>query len=72
MRGRFPPEHVHVRLHEEYELLAGRAAYSQGGVKGEAGPGDKIDFPAQVPHVHPYSISNEELRMISRGWLPQP
>jgi hypothetical protein len=71
-QGRFPAEHVHVRLHEEYEILSGQAAYRRGGVEGRAGPRDVIDFPAQVAHVHPYSISNEELHMRSRGWLPEP
>jgi hypothetical protein len=71
-QGRFPQEHVHVRLHEQYDILSGQAKYRRAGVNGRAGPGDVIDFPAQVAHVHPYSISNEELHMRSRGWLPQP
>lgn len=71
-QGRFPQEHVHLRLHEQYEILSGQAAYRRAGVEGQAGPGDVIDFPARVAHVHPYSISDEQLHMRSSGWLPQP
>ena len=71
-KGRFPQEHVHLRLHEEYEILSGQAEYRRGGVQGRAGPGDVVDLPAQLAHVHPYSVSAEELHMRSRGWLPQP
>lgn len=57
------PPHLHPTYVETFEILAGRARYRLGGEVHQAGPGDRVVLPAGIPHVHPWSESDEELRV---------
>lgn len=57
------PAHFHPAFTERFEILAGDARYRLGGVEREAHPGDALTFPAGVVHLHPWSISANELRV---------
>jgi mannose-6-phosphate isomerase-like protein (cupin superfamily) len=61
--GKYPPEHVHRVQVEQFDIISGRAKYRRGGLESEAGPGDTVDFPTNVPHIHPWSESDEPLHM---------
>ena len=57
------PGHVHTSIHETFEVLQGRAKYRLGSDTKTAKAGETIVMPAMVPHVHPWSDSEEELRV---------
>ncbi len=57
----FTRPHGHRRYVERFEILAGRAGYVIGGVAGAAGAGETVVVPLNTIHVHPWSISDEEL-----------
>jgi uncharacterized cupin superfamily protein len=57
------PSHVHTVANETFEILRGRAKYQLGRTVGTAGPGDRVEMPAGVPHKHPWSDSGEELHV---------
>jgi mannose-6-phosphate isomerase-like protein (cupin superfamily) len=58
------PAHVHPQARETFEILSGRAKYRVGSMEGVAERGETIVMPAGVTHVHPWSDSDEELRVI--------
>ena len=62
-RGKYPPEHVHLNQNERFEIISGQARYQLGGVERAAGPGDVLDFPVNVPHIHPWSTSADGLHL---------
>lgn len=55
------PPHRHRLYVERFEILAGRAAYVLGGEEHVAEVGQTVVVPADTTHVHPWSISDEEL-----------
>lgn len=55
--------HRHRRYIERFEVLAGRAGYVLGSQEGTAVVGDVIEVPRETTHVHPWSISDEPLRV---------
>lgn len=57
------PPHVHPTYTETFIILAGQARYRLGGEEKSAQPGDRIVMPGGVPHVHPWSASDEELHV---------
>jgi mannose-6-phosphate isomerase-like protein (cupin superfamily) len=57
------PAHVHSAYEETFEILKGRALYRLGAETKSAAAGDKIVLPPRVPHVHPWSNSDEELHV---------
>jgi len=57
------PAHFHRATTETFEVLSGRARYRLGEVEGTAGPGERIVMPPMVPHIHPWSDSDEELHV---------
>lgn len=57
------PRHQHPAYTETFEILQGEARYRLGGEEGSAKVGDRVIMPAGVPHVHPWSVSAEELRV---------
>ena len=57
------PFHLHPTYTETFEILAGQARYRAGSEEGKAGPGDRVVLPAGVPHMHPWSDSDEELHV---------
>lgn len=62
--GRYAvPEHFHPVWAETFEILAGRGRYLLGGQEKVATAGDRIVMPANVPHVHPWSDSDQELHV---------
>jgi mannose-6-phosphate isomerase-like protein (cupin superfamily) len=57
------PLHLHPTITETFTVIAGRACYRLQGREYPAGPGQQIVLPPDVPHLHPWSVSAEELRM---------
>jgi mannose-6-phosphate isomerase-like protein (cupin superfamily) len=57
------PPHVHTAYMETFEILKGRARYRLGGETKTAAAGERVVMPPLVPHVHPWSDSNEELHV---------
>ncbi len=57
------PLHYHPTYTERFEIINGKARYLLGKEEGTAGPGELIIFPPVIPHLHPWSDSNEELRV---------
>jgi mannose-6-phosphate isomerase-like protein (cupin superfamily) len=57
------PAHIHTAATETFEILAGEARYRLGRQEGSARRGDRIVLPAGVAHVHPWSVSAEELHV---------
>jgi mannose-6-phosphate isomerase-like protein (cupin superfamily) len=66
------PAHFHPAMTERFEILAGRARYRLDKQEGEAQPGDVLTFPRRVPHLHPWSISGEELHVRQTTIPDQP
>jgi len=57
------PAHFHRTFTGRFAILAGRARYRLGKVEDEARSGDVLTFPAGLPHLHPWSISAEDLHV---------
>lgn len=57
------PAHIHTRASETFEILSGAAKYRVGDKERSARAGDWIALPAAVPHVHPWSVSADELHV---------
>ena len=57
------PLHYHPTYTERFEIISGKARYQLGKEEGTAVPGDQLVFPPVIPHLHPWSDSNEELRV---------
>src|SRR5712692_1972770 len=66
------PAHFHPTMTERFEILAGTARYRLGKDEREAKPGDALTFPPRVPHLHPWSISAEELHVRQTTIPDQP
>ncbi len=66
------PAHFHPTMTERFEILAGQARYRLGKEEREAKPGDVLMFPRLVPHLHPWSISAEELHVRQTTIPDQP
>lgn len=62
--GKFAiPEHFHPTWTETFEILKGRARFRIGRDEGEAAAGERIVMPPVIPHLHPWSASDEELHV---------
>ncbi len=48
--GALPPEHLHPRQDERFEVLEGTVRAIVGGVERRYGPGEAFDVPAGTPH----------------------
>jgi quercetin dioxygenase-like cupin family protein len=57
------PAHVHTAYMETFEILKGRARYRLGSETKTASAGERVAMPPMVPHVHPWSDSDEELHV---------
>ena len=57
------PAHIHTTFTEVFEILRGRAKYRLAGETRTAMAGDRILMPPRIPHVHPWSDSDEELHV---------
>jgi quercetin dioxygenase-like cupin family protein len=57
------PPHVHTAVIETFEILRGRARYRLGAETKTAQAGERVVMPPMVPHVHPWSDSDEELHV---------
>jgi len=57
------PPHIHTAVMETFEILRGRARYRLGSETKTAQAGDHVVMPPMVPHVHPWSDSDEELHV---------
>lgn len=65
-------EHVHPAATETFEVLSGRARCLVNRREIVAAAGESIVMPANVPHVHPWSDSDEELRVRQTIELREP
>ncbi len=70
-RGRFPPAHMHPAFPERFEILAGSARYRVGRQEYAVRAGEVITLPAGIGHLHPWSVSDQELHMRQTFRLPQ-
>ena len=66
------PAHFHPSFTERFEVLSGAARYRLGKEEREARAGDVLVFPAGVPHLHPWSVSAEELHVRQTTLASQP
>jgi mannose-6-phosphate isomerase-like protein (cupin superfamily) len=57
----FTPAHRHRFYVERFDILAGRAAYVCGDEERVAEAGETVVIPLDTTHLHPWSISDEEL-----------
>ena len=57
------PAHIHTTYTETFEILRGRAKYRLGSDTKIAVAGERVVMPPMVPHVHPWSISAQELHV---------
>lgn len=57
------PLHLHPTITETFTVLTGHARYHKQAQEYSAQPEDRIVLPPNVPHLHPWSVSAEELRM---------
>jgi mannose-6-phosphate isomerase-like protein (cupin superfamily) len=57
------PAHIQTAATETFDILSGEAKYRVGRKEGSARAGDRIVLPAGVAHVHPWSVSGEELHV---------
>ncbi|MBI4790835.1 MAG: cupin domain-containing protein [Chloroflexi bacterium] len=71
-QGKFPPEHFHPVFSERFEILSGAARYKLNGQEHSARPGDTIHIPKGSTHMHPWSVSDEELHMRQNFELDEP
>lgn len=56
------PPHIHRAATERFTVISGRARCLIGKEEKELGPGESVVLEAGVPHIHPWSVSDEELR----------
>jgi mannose-6-phosphate isomerase-like protein (cupin superfamily) len=66
------PAHSHTAATETFDILSGEAKYRVGKKVGSARKGDRIVLPAGVAHVHPWSVSGEELHVRQTTEVAQP
>ncbi|HEX6383643.1 MAG TPA: cupin domain-containing protein, partial [Anaerolineae bacterium] len=62
-QGKFPPEHYHPVFSERFEILSGAARYRLDRQEYSARLGDVVTIPVGSRHMHPWSVSDEELHM---------
>jgi len=70
--GKFPAEHYHPTFAERFEILSGSGRYGVHGQEYPAQPGDVVNIPTGSRHLHPWSVSDDGLRMRHVIELPQP
>ncbi len=66
------PAHLHTAATETFDILSGEAKYRVGKKEGSARKGDRIVLPAGVAHVHPWSVSADELHVRQITEVEQP
>lgn len=71
-QGKFPPEHFHPIFSERFEILSGMGRYRLDGHEYPAQPGDMVNIPNSSTHLHPWSVSDDELHMRHVIELTQP
>jgi mannose-6-phosphate isomerase-like protein (cupin superfamily) len=57
------PLHYHPTYTEHFQILSGKARYILGKTELSASLGDELIFPPKINHIHPWSDSNQELRV---------
>ena len=57
------PLHYHPTYTERFDIFSGKARYRLGKNEYVAGLGEQIIIPPLIEHLHPWSDSNEELRV---------
>src|SRR5690349_6916163 len=57
------PLHFHRSYTERFEIVSGKARYRLGDAELRAEAGNLVVLPPGIPHLHPWSDSNEELHV---------
>ncbi len=68
--GNPAPAHYHTIISEEFEILAGIAAYKLAGSQYTAVAGTVVQFPSNVAQVHPWNVGTDTLHMVQRVNCP--
>jgi len=58
------PLHFHPTITETFTVITGHARYRRQGKEYSAQPEEQIVLLHNLPHLHPWSVSAEELRML--------
>lgn len=64
--------HVHQLSSDQFEILEGQATYQLDGKTLQAKAGDSFDFPAGIPHLHPWNNGSTPLRLRQTVSFPTP
>jgi quercetin dioxygenase-like cupin family protein len=59
-----PPEHIHLKQDESFEILSGKLTYSLNGKKKTANAGEKIILSKGIGHTHYNAEAGEDLVMV--------
>ncbi len=57
------PIHFHLTYTERFEILSGKACYQLSKEIHSAGAGEVVVLPPGIPHLHPWSDSQDELHV---------
>ena len=66
------PAHIHTAATETFQILSGEARYRLGRDERSLRAGEGVVLPAGVPHVHPWSVSGEELHVRQTATVESP
>jgi len=66
------PAHIHTAATETFEILSGDARYRLGKDERSLRRGEGVVLPAGVPHVHPWSVSADELHVRQTAAVESP
>jgi mannose-6-phosphate isomerase-like protein (cupin superfamily) len=70
--GRLPPDHLHPRQIERFEVLEGAMRTIIGGAERWYGPGETFEVPAGTPHRMTAEVPAQVLGAGKRGPAPNP
>lgn len=64
--------HLHQHWSESFEILSGTARYRLGGAVHTLAAGESVSLPTNTPHVHPWNVGKEQLRVRQTTTLLRP
>lgn len=70
--GPFIDAHLHQHWTEHFEVLAGTACYRLGRADGTLTAGESVTLGPGIPHVHPWNVGAEPLRVRQTSTLHRP
>lgn len=57
-------DHRHTLQTESFQVISGQARYVANGQEGTLAAGESVSFPPGTPHINPWNVGTEELRII--------